>query len=113
MGSESSSLTTIAKAFKSGIQEMMHVGRALPGDRTMLDALIPAQDAIQNNADSKKIALKAAADAAESGAKLTATMIAKAGRAAYCKDRNETKSPDAGAVMISRVFAAINVANQN
>ena len=42
-------LSTISVALKTGIDEMMHVGRAQPGDRTMLDALIPAQQALKVN----------------------------------------------------------------
>ena len=37
----------MSKALKAGIDEMMHVGRAQRGDRTMLDALIPAQEALE------------------------------------------------------------------
>ena len=107
LADESSSFLTISKSLKSGINEMMLVGRAQPGDRTMLDALIPAQAAIESNADDPTLALKCAAEAAEKGSKLTATMKAKAGRAAYCKDRNQEKSPDAGAVMVAKVFSAI------
>ena len=93
-------LKTISKALQCGIAEMMHVGRAQPGDRTMLDALIPAQQALVNG-------LEEAAKAAQKGAEATATMIAKAGRAAYCKDRNVDQQPDSGAVMVSKVFNAM------
>ena len=40
-------LSTTSLALKAGIDQMMHVGRAQPGDRTMLDALIPAQQALR------------------------------------------------------------------
>ena len=57
-----------------------------------------------------KEAIQSAATAAAKGAEKTATMVAKAGRAAYCKDRNEDSNPDAGAVMIAKLFAALQKA---
>ena len=75
----------------SRVAEMMHVGRAQSGDRTMLDALIPAQQAMEKE-HQMQAALKAAALAAKTGANATAQMVAKAGRAAYCKDRNKDNS---------------------
>ena len=41
----------MSKALKAGIDEMMHVGRAQRGDRTMLDALIPAQEVLEVSSD--------------------------------------------------------------
>ena len=93
-------LNTISTALRCGIDEMMHVGRAEPGDRTMLDALIPAQQALING-------VEAAASAAQKGAESTATMIAKAGRAAYCKERNVDQQPDSGAIMVAKAFSAM------
>ena len=108
---EDTSLGMISRAFKSGIDEMMHVGRAQQGDRTMLDALIPAQEALQAAGEGNLTeAIQSAATAAAKGAEKTATMVAKAGRAAYCKDRNEDSNPDAGAVMIAKLFAALQKA---
>jgi len=98
--SKETNLSTMSKALKAGIEEMMHVGRAQQGDRTMLDALIPAQQALENG-------IELAATAAEKGAQSTATMIAKAGRAAYCKERNTEQHPDSGAIMISKAFSAM------
>merc|ERR1712168_1150747 len=81
LANENSSLALISKALKTGIDEMMHVGRAQQGDRTMLDALIPAQEALQAAGEGNlKEAIQSAATAAANGAEKTATMVAKAGR---------------------------------
>ena len=103
----------MSKALKAGIDEMMHVGRAQRGDRTMLDALIPAQEVLEVSFSlflpiyHLQNGIESAAKAAEKGAQSTATMIAKAGRAAYCKERNTDQHPDSGAVMISKAFSAM------
>ena len=77
----------------------------------MLDALIPAQEALQAAGEGNlKEAIQSAATEAANGAEKTATMVAKAGRAAYCKDRNEDSNPDAGAVMVAKLFAALQKA---
>ena len=54
-----------------------------------------------------KNGVESAAKAASEGAASTATMIAKAGRAAYCKDRNTNQEPDSGAVMVAKAFNAM------
>ena len=95
----------LTRGLGAGIRAMMEVGRASRGDRTMLDALIPAHEALETS--NKDTAVENAARAAEEGAQLTKTLTAKAGRASYCKDRNTSHAPDAGAVMISHVFAAM------
>ena len=104
----------MSRALKAGIDEMMHVGRAQRGDRTMLDALIPAQEVLEVSFGLFPLVyhrlqngIESAAEAAEKGAQSTATMIAKAGRAAYCKERNTDQHPDSGAVMISKAFSAM------
>lgn len=105
----------MSKALKAGIDEMMHVGRAQRGDRTMLDALIPAQEVLEVTFKIPKLnyysqlqnGIDLAAAEAEKGALSTATMIAKAGRAAYCKERNTDQHPDSGAVMVAKAFAAM------
>ncbi|WP_242490851.1 DAK2 domain-containing protein, partial [Klebsiella pneumoniae] len=64
-------------ALRVGLARMQEIGGAQPGDRTMIDALLPALDALPQG-------LTEAARAARKGARLTATMSkANAGRAAY------------------------------
>merc|ERR1712037_1520 len=91
-------------AFSAGLKQIMQIGRAAENDRTMLDALCPALRELESHdvADLKK-----AANAARAGADATKNMIARAGRASYCKDREEARVPDAGAVMVAIAFEAL------
>jgi ATP-dependent dihydroxyacetone kinase len=66
-------------ALQAGLAKMMAYGGAKPGDRTMIDALLPALDALSTSGD-----LSQAAAAARKGANATATMSrARAGRSTY------------------------------
>lgn len=91
-----------AKAFRQGLQEMMDAGGAKPGMRTMLDALVPAADALVEGQG-----FAAAQSAAEHGAAATKTMKAKAGRSENVPDKVLKGTPDPGAVAASKVFAAL------
>jgi len=101
LAKEEISIATLSRALGCGIKAMMDVGRAEEGDRTMLDALIPAQKALITG-DLTKVA-----QAAENGAEKTKTLTAKAGRASYCKERNIDNAPDAGAVMVAKAFRSL------
>jgi len=60
------------------------------GDRTMLDALLPAAEAFQKAVDigqPASDALRAAATAAATAAKATANIVAKTGRSSYLGER--------------------------
>jgi dihydroxyacetone kinase-like protein len=66
-------------------------GKAEPGDKTMIDALLPAADALKGAlADGSGFgaALAAAADAAEEGARATIPLVARKGRASYLGERS-------------------------
>ncbi len=83
-------------------------GQVSPGDRTMLDALRPAADAVRAAAETGSMAAVAArdaAEAAEAGAMATATMSAKVGRAGWLADR-AAGHEDAGARLVALVFDA-------
>ncbi|CAH0702196.1 unnamed protein product [Spodoptera exigua] len=72
------------KAWDSGIHAISKYGGAEPGDRTMLDTLHSASNTFRQNLKSDfQVLLKKTVDASEAGAKATAQMIAKAGRASY------------------------------
>jgi dihydroxyacetone kinase-like protein len=66
------------------------LGRAAAGDKTMLDALLPALDAVCAAApdETPSTVLAAAADAAEAGAAATAPLVARKGRASYLGERS-------------------------
>jgi phosphoenolpyruvate---glycerone phosphotransferase subunit DhaL len=84
-------------------------GGAEVGDKTLLDALVPATDTIEEQAEagaSAADALRAAAIAARSAAEATKPMLAKKGRAAYTGERS-IGSLDAGAVAVAVLFEAL------
>ena len=86
------------------------------GDKTLLDALVPAVDSLEASfadpetaADHGVAALQRAADVAVKAAEDTAPMIAKRGRAAYTGERS-IGSVDAGATAVGVIFQAISAA---
>ncbi|WLI75101.1 dihydroxyacetone kinase subunit DhaK [Kosakonia sp. H02] len=95
--------TALPEALLLGLKQMKHYGGADLGDRTLIDALQPALEALRDNG------LAAAVDAAKKGAESTATMQkAGAGRSSYVNSENLDGVTDPGAVAIAEVFAAIS-----
>jgi len=93
----------LPKALLFGLERMKHYGGADLGDRTMIDALQPALEAL-----GKKDALKGAAKAAAKGAKDTASMKkANAGRSSYLSSDSLKGVKDPGAVAVEKVFEAL------
>ena len=85
-------------ALISGLDRMRQIGGANPGDRTMVDALLPALDALNDG-------LPAAAAAARKGAEYTASLTsAKAGRASYINAEQLEGHIDPGAEAVARLF---------
>ena len=92
---------TLPNALLAGLKQMKFYGGAAPGDRTLIDALQPALEALRDKGLTEAIA------AAQQGAESTATMQkAKAGRASYVNSDNLNGVPDPGAVAVAEVFAA-------
>ena len=81
-------LVTILDAFVAGVQLR---GKSVAGEKTMLDAMIPARDAVKAALDAGKSAKDALVDgvaAAEQGVAHTKTIIATKGRASYLGERS-------------------------
>ncbi|PQV44331.1 dihydroxyacetone kinase subunit DhaK [Paraburkholderia sp. BL21I4N1] len=98
-----------AAAFSAGVTGLMELGGAHPGDRTMVDALKPAADALQSalaGSQETGVALKAAVDAATEGAAQTASMHPRRGRSSYVGDR-ALGHVDPGAQAVALWLAAI------
>ncbi|MBR1218778.1 dihydroxyacetone kinase subunit DhaK [Bradyrhizobium sp. U87765 SZCCT0131] len=92
---------SLMSALKVGLARMQEVGGAQPGDRTMIDALLPALDALPQGATY-------AARAARKGANLTATMSrAGAGRSAYIGAEQLQGHADPGAEAVARLFESL------
>ncbi|MEV6243803.1 dihydroxyacetone kinase subunit DhaL [Lentzea sp. NPDC051838] len=77
----------VARALQAALDGVVARGKAVVGDKTMVDALTPAVAAAAQ-ADSVANALSAAADAAEEGASSTVPMVARKGRASYLGERS-------------------------
>jgi dihydroxyacetone kinase-like protein len=80
-----------ARALRAGLDGVVARGKAERGDKTMLDALIPALDALDealSGGASLKDALQAASAAADAGRDATVPLVARKGRASYLGERS-------------------------
>ncbi|WP_411760713.1 dihydroxyacetone kinase subunit DhaL [Streptomyces tunisiensis] len=89
----------LAEALRAGVDAVMKLGGATPGDKTMIDALLPAVDALGES-------FAAARDAAREGAVATTPMLARKGRASYLGDRS-IGHQDPGATSSALLVAAL------
>ncbi|WP_429811952.1 dihydroxyacetone kinase subunit DhaK [Ensifer sp. B1-9] len=97
-GDGASSGLPMREALRAGLARMQEIGGAKIGDRTMIDALSPALDALEDS-------VVAAAAAARTGANFTSTLTrAKAGRAAYINAKQLEGHVDPGAEAVARLF---------
>jgi dihydroxyacetone kinase-like protein len=99
----------LALALDAAIEGVVELGAANPGDKTMVDALLPATRALHEALDSGVAldgALQAAADAARTGAEATVPMQARKGRASYLGERS-IGHQDPGATSAAIIFAAL------
>jgi dihydroxyacetone kinase-like protein len=71
----------LAEALRAGVDAVMKLGGAAPGDKTMIDALVPAVEALGDG-------FTAARAAAEEGALATTPLQARKGRASYLGERS-------------------------
>ena len=81
----------LVKMFQAGIEGVVQRGKAAPGDKTMLDALLPALEAMraaQAAGGDLATLLRAGAEAAERGMTATIPMQARKGRASYLGERS-------------------------
>ncbi|WP_433463387.1 dihydroxyacetone kinase subunit DhaL [Spirillospora sp. CA-128828] len=94
---------------RAGAEALQRLGVARPGDKTMIDAYLPAVDAFaEATAGGSTLAetASAAADAAEEGMHATIPMIARKGRASYLGPRSEGHQ-DPGATSMALIFRAL------
>ncbi|MFF9815390.1 dihydroxyacetone kinase subunit DhaL [Streptomyces sp. NPDC014006] len=88
-----------AQALRAGVDAVMALGGAAPGDKTMIDALVPALDALGDG-------FAAARAAAEQGAEATTPLQARKGRASYLGERS-IGHQDPGATSAALLIAAL------
>ncbi|WP_055716349.1 dihydroxyacetone kinase subunit DhaL [Streptomyces torulosus] len=89
----------LAAALRAGVDAVMTLGGAAPGDKTMIDALVPAVDALGRS-------FAAARTAAEEGALATTPLQARKGRASYLGERS-IGHQDPGATSAALLVAAL------
>ncbi|GHE36477.1 dihydroxyacetone kinase subunit L [Streptomyces vinaceus] len=89
----------LRKALYAGVGAVAQLGGAAPGDKTMLDALVPAVAELGTS-------YRAAADAAENGARATVPMLARKGRASYLGERS-IGHQDPGATSAALLLGAL------
>ena len=96
-------LEKIVQAAIDGIQQR---GGALPGDKTLIDSLIPVRDAIAKHAHGdgdNNAALRDATKAAEDAAETAKAWVAKRGRQQFTGDRS-SGTPDPGMVAVAIIL---------
>ncbi|MFI6858475.1 dihydroxyacetone kinase subunit DhaL [Streptomyces sp. NPDC050421] len=89
----------LAQALGEGVAAVAQLGGAQAGDKTMLDALLPAVEALATS-------FEAGADAARAGALATVPLQARKGRASYLGERS-IGHQDPGATSAALLMAAL------
>ncbi len=100
---------SLAAGLRAGLDGVVARGKAELGDKTMVDAMSPAIDAIEASlaeGESLAEAVRAGAGAARKGREATTPMIARKGRASYLGDRSKDHQ-DPGATSTTYLFEAL------
>ena len=106
-GKEEANISDVAEAMEQGILRIMDKAKSKPGEKTILDALYPAVEALKaNSSSSVKEATRAAYEAAAAGSESTRNMKPVHGRAAYYGDKS-IGMPDGGSVAGKFIFEGI------
>jgi phosphoenolpyruvate---glycerone phosphotransferase subunit DhaL len=92
----------LAEALRAGVEAVRQLGGAAPGDKTMIDALVPAVDALSGG-------FAASRAAAEEGALATVPLQARKGRASYLGERS-IGHQDPGATSSALLIASMEEA---
>ncbi|XXY47888.1 dihydroxyacetone kinase subunit DhaL [Sorangium sp. So ce269] len=100
-GAAALDLAALTACLEAGLDGVRRRGKAAPGEKTMVDALVPAVDALKaaqsapqpagaraDGGASLADALARAAEAARAGAEATVPLIARKGRASYLGERS-------------------------
>jgi dihydroxyacetone kinase-like protein len=96
----------LATAFEAGLASVREQTKAQTGDKTLMDALVPAVEGLRRAAEAGKPveeALRDAARDARAGAESTKSLVARYGRAKHLGDKTQGH-PDPGAVSTALLF---------
>jgi phosphoenolpyruvate---glycerone phosphotransferase subunit DhaL len=106
---DSVDIKDLSEMFVGALEKIMKIGGAKPGDKTMVDALFPAVQALKEyslKSSSLKGAFSLMVSAAKKGAESTGNMVAAKGRARYAGERS-IGYEDAGANTIHLIIKAM------
>jgi dihydroxyacetone kinase-like protein len=82
----------LVKMFESAVEGVIQRGKANPGDKTMIDALVPAVDVLRSEVAGGGLttaeAMRRAVAAAQEGMLGTIPLVARKGRASYLGERS-------------------------
>jgi phosphoenolpyruvate---glycerone phosphotransferase subunit DhaL len=101
-GQEEVDLPAWTAAWRKGLEGVQARGKAVPEDKTMVDALIPAIEALESAPD-LDAGLRAAVEGAEEGMRATIPLVARKGRASYLGERSKDHQ-DPGATSTYYLF---------
>jgi len=109
LGAPTVDTAQLTAALRMGLEALQKLGAAVPGDKTIVDAYVPALEALQAAVDageSLTFATAAAADAAQEGMRATIPMQARKGRASYLGPRS-VGHQDPGATSTWFIFRSL------
>ena len=101
-GKEEVDLAGWTEAWRKGLEGVQARGKAEREDKTMVDALIPAIEALESAPD-LDAGLRAAVEGAEEGMRATIPLVARKGRASYLGERSKDHQ-DPGATSTYYLF---------
>ncbi len=90
-GLQAADTSSLAEAMEAGLQGVVALGKAQLEDKTMVDALTPAVEALKKasgNGAALAAALESAVAAAQAGMEATTPLVARKGRASYLGERS-------------------------
>ena len=103
---DSMTVDQVKTMFQGAYEELFEMSTAKVGDKTMMDALIPATEAIQAWTGDMDGLFEAAARAAEAGAENSKNFVSRFGRAKSYGEKT-IGTPDAGAVSMKYFFVGL------
>lgn len=106
VAADSMTVEQVKSMFQGAYEELFEMSTAKVGDKTMMDALIPATEAIQAWEGDIDGLFEAAAKAAEAGAENSKNFVSKFGRA-KSYGQQTIGTPDAGAVSMKYFFVGL------
>ena len=106
VAANSMTVAQVKEMFQGAYEELYDMSTAKVGDKTMMDALIPATEAIQSWDGDMDGLFEAAASAAEAGAENSKNFVSKFGRA-KSYGQQTIGTPDAGAMSMKYFFAGL------